>query len=105
MLGHQFVPLKLKGPLFCYLLGPHELTSYLGWAPAIEDQAIDRVHRLGQTRETTIFRLVMEGSVEERVLDVQSEKRELVTKAFQEKNSRNKKRQNTRAADISKLLG
>jgi SWI/SNF-related matrix-associated actin-dependent regulator of chromatin subfamily A3 len=47
----------------------------------------------------------MEGSVEERVLDVQSEKRELVTKAFQEKNSRNKKRENTRAADISKLLG
>ncbi|KAF5667865.1 helicase-like transcription factor [Fusarium heterosporum] len=75
------------------------------WAPAIEDQAVDRVHRLGQTRETTIFRLVMEGSVEERVLDVQSEKRELVTKAFREKDARNKKRQNTRAGDISKLLG
>ncbi|KAF4449940.1 hypothetical protein F53441_6859 [Fusarium austroafricanum] len=75
------------------------------WAPAIEDQAIDRVHRLGQTRETTIFRLVMEGSVEERVLDVQGEKRELVTKAFREKDGRNKKRENTRAADISKLLG
>ncbi|KAF4954064.1 hypothetical protein FSARC_12231 [Fusarium sarcochroum] len=74
------------------------------WAPAIEDQAIDRVHRLGQTRETTIFRLVMEGSVEERVLDVQGEKRELVTKAFREKNAK-KKRENTRAADISKLLG
>ncbi|KAF5591503.1 helicase-like transcription factor [Fusarium pseudoanthophilum] len=73
------------------------------WAPAIEDQAIDRVHRLGQTRETTIFRLVMEGSVEERVLDVQGEKRELVTKAFREKG--NKKRENSRAADISKLLG
>lgn len=80
-------------------------TNSTGWAPAIEDQAIDRVHRLGQTRETTIFRLIMEGSVEERVLDVQSEKRELVTKAFQEKNSKNKKRQTTRAADISKLLG
>ncbi|KAF4342905.1 helicase-like transcription factor [Fusarium beomiforme] len=75
------------------------------WAPAIEDQAIDRVHRLGQTRETTIFRLVMEDSVEERVLDVQGEKRELVTKAFREKDARNKKRENTRAADISKLLG
>ncbi|KAM0263121.1 hypothetical protein ACHAPA_008954 [Fusarium lateritium] len=74
------------------------------WAPAIEDQAVDRVHRLGQTRETTIFRLVMEGSVEERVLDVQGKKRELVTKAFREKNARNKKRENTRAADISKLL-
>jgi SWI/SNF-related matrix-associated actin-dependent regulator of chromatin subfamily A3 len=46
----------------------------------------------------------MEGSVEERVLDVQGKKRELVTKAFREKNARNKRRENTRAADISKLL-
>jgi len=45
----------------------------------------------------------MEGSVEERVLDVQGEKRELVTKAFREKG--NKKHENSRAADISKLLG
>jgi SWI/SNF-related matrix-associated actin-dependent regulator of chromatin subfamily A3 len=45
----------------------------------------------------------MEGSVEERVLDVQGEKRELVIKAFREKG--NKKRENSRAADISKLLG
>lgn len=43
--------------------------------------------------------------MEERVLDVQSEKRELVTKAFREKDAKNKKRQNTRAADIAKLLG
>ncbi|KAF4995851.1 hypothetical protein FDECE_12665 [Fusarium decemcellulare] len=75
------------------------------WAPAIEDQAIDRVHRLGQTRETTIFRLVMEGSVEERVLDIQKEKRELVTKAFREKDGRGKKAKDTRMADVLKLLG
>ncbi|KAH6996387.1 SNF2 family N-terminal domain-containing protein [Ilyonectria sp. MPI-CAGE-AT-0026] len=75
------------------------------WAPAIEDQAIDRVHRLGQTRPTTVWRLVMEGSVEERVLDIQQEKRELVTKAFQEKTGRGKKAKDTRMADILKLLG
>ncbi|KAF4976630.1 hypothetical protein FZEAL_6731 [Fusarium zealandicum] len=75
------------------------------WAPAIEDQAIDRVHRLGQTRETTVFRLVMEGSVEERVLDIQKEKRELVTKAFREKDGRGKKTKDTRMADVLKLLG
>ncbi|RDA82962.1 hypothetical protein CP532_0874 [Ophiocordyceps camponoti-leonardi (nom. inval.)] len=45
------------------------------WAPAIEDQAVDRVHRLGQTRETTVWRLVMENTVEERVLTIQAEKR------------------------------
>ncbi|CAM1511353.1 Fc.00g088660.m01.CDS01 [Cosmosporella sp. VM-42] len=74
------------------------------WAPAIEDQAIDRVHRLGQTRETTIWRLVMEGSVEERVLDIQHEKRELVTKAFKEKQTKGKKAKDTRMADLLKLL-
>ncbi|KAK4191938.1 putative SWI/SNF-related matrix-associated actin-dependent regulator of chromatin subfamily A member 3-like 1 [Podospora australis] len=74
------------------------------WAPAIEDQAVDRVHRLGQTRPTTVWRLVMEGTVEERVLDIQSEKRELVTKAFQEKETKGKKTKETRMADILKLL-
>ncbi|KAF4587430.1 SNF2 family helicase [Ophiocordyceps camponoti-floridani] len=70
------------------------------WAPAIEDQAIDRVHRLGQTRETTIWRLVMEDSVEERVLTIQAEKRELVGKAFCEKAKKDK----VRAADVSRML-
>ncbi|KAL1841186.1 hypothetical protein VTJ49DRAFT_7355 [Mycothermus thermophilus] len=73
------------------------------WAPAIEDQAVDRVHRLGQTRPTTVWRLVMEGTVEERVLDIQGEKRELVSKAFQEK-AKQKKTKETRMADVLKLL-
>jgi SWI/SNF-related matrix-associated actin-dependent regulator of chromatin subfamily A3 len=74
------------------------------WAPAIEDQAVDRVHRLGQTRPTTVWRLVMEGTVEERVLDIQAEKRELVSKAFQEKQKGHKKAKETRMGDILKLL-
>ena len=82
----------------------HVFFSFAGWAPAIEDQAIDRVHRLGQKRETTVWRLVMEGSVEERVLDIQQEKRELVNKAFQEKDGRRKKTKDTRMADVMKLL-
>ncbi|KAL7950075.1 SNF2 family N-terminal domain-containing protein [Trichoderma barbatum] len=73
------------------------------WAPAIEDQAVDRVHRLGQRRETKIWRLVMENTIEERVLDVQQEKRDLVTKAFQEK-GKAKKSNETRIADVMKLL-
>ncbi|KAI4745354.1 SNF2 family DNA-dependent ATPase domain-containing protein [Aureobasidium sp. EXF-12298] len=55
------------------------------WAPAIEDQAVDRVHRLGQTEKISVFRLVMEGSIEERTLDIQAEKRKLMMMAFQEK--------------------
>jgi SWI/SNF-related matrix-associated actin-dependent regulator of chromatin subfamily A3 len=45
----------------------------------------------------------MEGTVEERVLDVQQEKRDLVTKAFQEKGT-TKKSKDTRMGDVLKLL-
>jgi SWI/SNF-related matrix-associated actin-dependent regulator of chromatin subfamily A3 len=76
------------------------------WAPAIEDQAVDRVHRLGQQRETTVFRLVVEDSVEERVLGIQSDKRQLMAVAFAEKEGG--KRKNVRSGglgDLSRLLG
>jgi len=45
----------------------------------------------------------MEGTVEERVLDIQAEKRQLVNKAFQDKEKKNKSKE-TRMADIMKLL-
>lgn len=61
------------------------------WAPAIEDQAVDRVHRLGQKRKCTVMRLVMEDSVEEEVLAVQSRKRKLMGQAFGEKEGRNRR--------------
>lgn len=73
------------------------------WAPAIEDQAVDRVHRLGQTRPCTVWRLIMEDSIEERVLMIQAEKRKLVGKAFQEK-TKGGKEKTTRMGDILKLL-
>lgn len=72
------------------------------WAPAIEDQAVDRVYRLGQTRPTTIWRLVVEDSIEDRVLDVQKKKRELMNAAFKEKESANSRE--ARIADIERLI-
>ncbi|KKZ66165.1 hypothetical protein EMCG_01142 [[Emmonsia] crescens] len=74
------------------------------WAPAIEDQAVDRVYRLGQQRPTTIWRLVMEGSIESRVLDKQKEKRTLMTTAFREKVDRKGEDRMSRVADLEKLL-
>jgi SNF2 family DNA or RNA helicase len=47
------------------------------WNPAVEDQASDRAHRIGQTRPVTIYRLVMEGSIEEKILALHASKREL----------------------------
>ncbi|KAF2084192.1 SNF2 family helicase [Saccharata proteae CBS 121410] len=75
------------------------------WAPAIEDQAIDRVHRLGQKKPTTVFRLVMEGSIEEAVLDIQENKRKLMQLAFAEKADKKKQGRTARMADLERLLG
>jgi superfamily II DNA or RNA helicase len=47
------------------------------WNPAVEAQAIDRTHRIGQTRTVHAVRLVSSGTVEDRVLDLQSRKRSL----------------------------
>ncbi|KAL2920015.1 Vacuolar protein sorting-associated protein 41 [Polyrhizophydium stewartii] len=44
------------------------------WNPMVEEQAIGRVHRLGQTRPVKVYRLIMEGSIEERVLSKQNDK-------------------------------
>lgn len=75
------------------------------WAPAIEDQAVDRVHRLGQKRPTTVWRLVMERSIEERVLEIQAEKRRLMMTAFQEKGGKRAGGgKTTRLGDIERLL-
>ncbi|GEM_PF-1189356 len=47
------------------------------WNPAVEAQAIDRTHRIGQTRSVHAIRLVSAGTVEDRVLELQSRKRAL----------------------------
>ena len=47
------------------------------WNPAVEDQASDRAHRLGQTRPVTIYRLIMKNTIEERILELHKSKRDL----------------------------
>jgi SNF2 family DNA or RNA helicase len=47
------------------------------WNPAVEDQATDRAHRIGQDKPVFVYRLVAEGTVEERILDLQDRKRQL----------------------------
>ncbi|PIE57138.1 MAG: helicase [Desulfobulbus propionicus] len=47
------------------------------WNPAVEDQAADRVHRIGQTRPVTVYRLVTVKTIEEKIVRLHKEKREL----------------------------
>ncbi|MGH0037503.1 MAG: SNF2-related protein [Myxococcota bacterium] len=54
------------------------------WNPAVEDQAADRAHRIGQTRPVMVHRLVAENTVEERILALQERKRELARAAVEE---------------------
>ena len=47
------------------------------WNPAVEDQATDRAHRIGQTRVVTSYKLITRGTVEEKILALQARKREI----------------------------
>jgi superfamily II DNA or RNA helicase/REP element-mobilizing transposase RayT len=48
------------------------------WNPAVEDQATDRAHRIGQTRVVTNYKLITRGTVEEKILNLQRKKREII---------------------------
>jgi SNF2 family DNA or RNA helicase len=53
------------------------------WNPAAEAQATDRAHRLGQSRTVTSYKLIAAGTVEEKVLGLQEEKRQLLAGIFE----------------------
>ncbi|XP_050245209.1 putative SWI/SNF-related matrix-associated actin-dependent regulator of chromatin subfamily A member 3-like 1 [Quercus robur] len=52
------------------------------WNPAVEDQAMDRVHRIGQKEDVKIVRLIARNSIEERILELQARKQKLAREAF-----------------------
>src|SRR5207253_5235806 len=62
--------LNLTAADYVFLLDPW-------WNPAVEAQAIDRTHRIGQTRHVFAYRLIARDTVEERVLELQQRKRKL----------------------------
>ncbi|WOL12968.1 helicase-like transcription factor CHR28 isoform X1 [Canna indica] len=65
----------------------HVLLLDLWWNPTTEDQAIDRAHRIGQSRPVTVSRLTVKDTVEDRILALQEKKREMVASAFGEDES------------------
>ncbi|MDR1483788.1 MAG: DEAD/DEAH box helicase [Planctomycetaceae bacterium] len=53
------------------------------WNPAVEDQATDRAHRIGQTRPVTVYRLITKGTIEEKIVRLHNEKRDLADKLLE----------------------
>ena len=54
------------------------------WNPAVEDQASDRAHRIGQKRVVTVYRLVAAGTIEEKILQLKQRKKDLVSSVLSE---------------------
>jgi superfamily II DNA or RNA helicase len=72
--------LNLTAAEYVFLLDPW-------WNPAVEAQAVDRAHRIGQTRPVFAYRLIARDTVEEKVLDLQKTKRDLADAILGEDNS------------------
>lgn len=66
------------------------------WNPYVEDQAIDRAHRIGQPNEVFVHRLLIQDTVEDRIIDLQEKKRELIGGALDEGGSLNVSRLDVR---------
>jgi SNF2 family DNA or RNA helicase len=72
--------LNLTAAEYVFLLDPW-------WNPAVEAQAIDRTHRIGQTRQVFAYRLIARDTVEEKVLELQNTKRNLADAIINADNS------------------
>ncbi|WP_440896319.1 SNF2 helicase associated domain-containing protein [Amphibacillus sp. Q70] len=55
----------------------------LWWNPAVEEQAAGRAHRIGQTKKVEVIRLITEGTIEEKIFQLQEKKRKLVDEIIQ----------------------
>ncbi len=69
--------LNLTEADYCFLLDPW-------WNPATEAQAVDRTHRIGQTRNVMVYRLIAKDTIEEKVMALKSRKSELFSSVVDE---------------------
>lgn len=76
------------------------------WNPTIDSQAMDRAHRLGQTKQVTVYRLLTKGTIEERMRDRAKQKEQVQQVVMEGKASFGKKKEDaaTKKKDVAFLL-
>ncbi len=72
--------LNLTAADYVFLLDPW-------WNPAVEAQAIDRTHRIGQTKQVFAYRLICRDTVEEKIAELQNKKKDLADAILQADNN------------------
>ena len=87
--------LNLTEADYCFLMDPW-------WNPAAEAQAVDRAHRIGQRRRVMVYRLVSEGTIEEKVMDLKDSKAALFDAVMDDGELFSR---SLRAEEIRELLG
>lgn len=89
------VGLNLTAASRCYLVDPY-------WNPSVEAQAIDRIHRMGQKREVTAIKLMLNDTVENKLERIQHKKSELAKMSL--KNMSRKELMETKAEELASLF-
>ena len=74
------------------------------WNPATEDQATDRAHRIGQKNVVEVIKMVSEGTVEEKIISLQEEKKDLINKVLGDENHLGEMMTNLSEEDILSLF-
>jgi SNF2 family DNA or RNA helicase len=82
----MLVSLKAGGTGLNLTAADHVFLLDPWWNPAVEDQAADRAHRIGQERPVMVYRMVAKDTVEERIFALQGKKRALADVALGDAN-------------------
>ncbi|MEK3875899.1 DEAD/DEAH box helicase [Paenibacillus sp. FSL M7-0420] len=82
--GEVFLISLKAGGTGLNLTGADTVILYdLWWNPAVEEQAIGRAHRMGQRNVVQVIRLITEGSIEEKMLELQQRKKDLIEEVIE----------------------